>query len=69
MNGKLIVLGAAAEAMRVPGVPLIMGRRSIKGWPSGNSIDSRIRSPSALTGVRPMNESFRWSAPPKPTIA
>jgi D-arabinose 1-dehydrogenase-like Zn-dependent alcohol dehydrogenase len=59
VNGKLVVLGAAAEPLQVPGIPLILGRRSILGWPSGSSIDSQDTLQfSALTGVRSMNEVF-----------
>ena len=59
VNGKLIILGAAAEPLQVPGIPLLMGRRSILGWPSGSSIDSQdTLSFSAQSGVRSMNEVF-----------
>jgi len=59
VNGKLIILGAAAEPLQVPGIPLILGRRSIVGWPSGSSIDSQdTLSFSVLTGVRSVNEVF-----------
>jgi len=59
VNGKLIILGAAAEPLQVPGIPLLLGRRSIVGWPSGNSIDSQdTLSFSALTNVRAMTEVF-----------
>ena len=59
VNGKLVVLGAAAEPLQVPGIPLLLGRRSIVGWPSGSSIDSQdTLAFSALTGVRSMNEVF-----------
>jgi len=59
VNGKLVVLGAAAEPLQVPGIPLILGRRSILGWPSGSSIDSQDTLQfSVLTGVRSMNEIF-----------
>lgn len=59
VNGKLIILGAAAEPLQVPGIPLLMGRRSILGWPSGSSIDSQdTLAFSAQTGVRSMNEVF-----------
>jgi D-arabinose 1-dehydrogenase-like Zn-dependent alcohol dehydrogenase len=59
VNGKLIVLGAAAEPLQVAGIPLLLGRRSIMGWPSGNSIDSQdTLAFSKLTGVRAMNETF-----------
>jgi D-arabinose 1-dehydrogenase-like Zn-dependent alcohol dehydrogenase len=59
VNGKLVILGAAAEPLQVPGVPLLLGRRSIVGWPSGRSIDSQdTLAFSKLTGVRAMNEIF-----------
>jgi D-arabinose 1-dehydrogenase-like Zn-dependent alcohol dehydrogenase len=59
VSGKLIILGAAAEPLTVPGIPLLMGRRSIMGWPSGSSIDSQdTLAFSLLTGVRAMNEIF-----------
>jgi D-arabinose 1-dehydrogenase-like Zn-dependent alcohol dehydrogenase len=59
VNGKLIILGAAAEPLQVPGIPLILGRRSVLGWPSGSSIDSEdTLAFSALNGVRSMNEVF-----------
>jgi D-arabinose 1-dehydrogenase-like Zn-dependent alcohol dehydrogenase len=59
VNGKLIIVGAAAEPLQVPGIPLLMGRRSVLGWPSGSSIDSQdTLFFSAQTGVRSMNEVF-----------
>ena len=59
VNGKLVILGAAAEPLQVPGIPLLLGRRSILGWPSGSSIDSQdTLSFSLLTGVRAMSEVF-----------
>ena len=59
VNGKFIIVGAAAEPLQVPGIPLLMGRRSILGWPSGSSIDSQDTLEfSALTGVRSMNQIF-----------
>jgi len=59
VNGKLIILGAAAEPLQVAGVPLLLGRRSIVGWPSGSSIDSQdTLAFCKLTGVRAMNEIF-----------
>jgi D-arabinose 1-dehydrogenase-like Zn-dependent alcohol dehydrogenase len=59
VNGKLVILGAAAEPLQVAGIPLLLGRRSIMGWPSGNSIDSQDTLVfSKLTGVRSMNEIF-----------
>jgi D-arabinose 1-dehydrogenase-like Zn-dependent alcohol dehydrogenase len=59
VNGKLIILGAAAEPLLAPGIPLLLGRRSVVGWPSGTSIDSQdTLSFSLLTGVRAMTEVF-----------
>jgi D-arabinose 1-dehydrogenase-like Zn-dependent alcohol dehydrogenase len=57
-NGTLMVLGAA-ESLTCSPMHLLMGRRSIKGWYSGTSIDSQdtLRF-SARTGVRSMNEVF-----------
>jgi D-arabinose 1-dehydrogenase-like Zn-dependent alcohol dehydrogenase len=57
VDGRFIVLGAAHEALEVPPLVLIGGRRSVQGWPSGRSIDSEdTLAFSARTGVRSMNE-------------
>jgi D-arabinose 1-dehydrogenase-like Zn-dependent alcohol dehydrogenase len=59
IGGRMIILGAAAEPLQVPGIPPLLGRRSIVGWPSGNSIDSQDTLEfSQLTGVRAMTEIF-----------
>lgn len=59
VNGKLIILGAAGEPLKVPAIPLVLRRQSIVGWPSGSSIDSQdTLSFSLLTGVRAMTEIF-----------
>ena len=59
VNGKLIIVGAADEPLEVNAFLFIGGRRSIIGWPSGNSIDSQdTLSFSVLTGVRAMTEVF-----------
>jgi D-arabinose 1-dehydrogenase-like Zn-dependent alcohol dehydrogenase len=56
VNGTLLVIGAV-EAVTVDALVLLRGRRSIKGWYSGTSIDSQeTLAFSALTGVRPMTE-------------
>ncbi len=66
VNGKLVILGAADEPLEVPAVPLIFGRRSIMGWPSGTSIDSQdTLSFSMLTGVRAMTEVFPLERAPE----
>jgi D-arabinose 1-dehydrogenase-like Zn-dependent alcohol dehydrogenase len=62
VNGRLLIVGAAAEPIQVPPLLLLGGRRSVAGWPSGSSIDSQdtLRF-SVLTGVRPMSEVFPLS--------
>ncbi|HXC90268.1 MAG TPA: alcohol dehydrogenase [Stellaceae bacterium] len=58
VNGALMVIGAV-DSLSVAGLPLLGGRRSIKGWYCGTSIDSQeTLAFSALTGVRSMNEVF-----------
>lgn len=57
-NGTLIVIGAA-ESLQVSPLLLLMGRREIKGWYSGNAVDSQdTLAFSALSGVRSMNEVY-----------
>jgi D-arabinose 1-dehydrogenase-like Zn-dependent alcohol dehydrogenase len=59
IDGKFIVLGAAQDPLEVSSIFLLAGRRSVAGWPSGTSIDSQdTLAFSALTGVRPMSETF-----------
>jgi D-arabinose 1-dehydrogenase-like Zn-dependent alcohol dehydrogenase len=56
VNGTLLVIGAV-KALAVDALQLLRGRRSIKGWYSGTSIDSQqTLAFSALNGVRSMNE-------------
>ena len=58
VGGTLFVLGAAA-AFAVPPLLLIAGRRGVRGWYSGSSIDAQdTLAFSVLTGVRSMNEAF-----------
>ena len=66
IDGKMIIVGAAADPVQVSALHLIGGRRSIVGWPSGRSIDSQdtLRF-SALTGVRSMNETFPLERAPE----
>lgn len=59
LNGKLIVVGVPDAPMAVNPFPLILGRRSAMGWPSGTGMDSEDTVKfSVLTGVRPMTEVF-----------
>ena len=58
VNGTLLVVGAV-PSMEVSPLVLLGGRRSIKGWYSGTSIDSEdTLAFSARTGVRSRNELF-----------
>ncbi len=59
INGKLIILGAATDAVPLVPAQLIAGRQSIMGWPSGTSMDSQdTLAFSVLTGVRSINQMF-----------
>ena len=59
VDGRLIVLGADSKPMQLNTISLIFRRSGVDGWPSGSSIDSEdtLRF-SAITGVRPMTETF-----------
>ena len=58
-DGRLVVLGADFTPMQLNTAGLISGRTGIYGWPSGSSIDSEDTMKfSAMTGVRPMTETF-----------
>jgi D-arabinose 1-dehydrogenase-like Zn-dependent alcohol dehydrogenase len=55
-NGRLMVLGAAGNMEASP-LLLLMGKRQIRGWYSGTSIDSQdTLAFSQRSGVRSMNE-------------
>ena len=57
-NGTLMVLGAPGS-LEVSPYLLISGKRSVKGWYSGTSIDSQdALAFSVLEGVRSQNEVF-----------
>jgi D-arabinose 1-dehydrogenase-like Zn-dependent alcohol dehydrogenase len=58
-DGKLIIVGVPEKPLDVDTVPMILGRRSIVGWPAGTGMDCEDTLKfSALTGVRPMIETF-----------
>ena len=58
-DGQLIIAGAPSEPLSVSALPLIFGRRSISGWPSGTALDSQecLRFAKQM-GVRPRIEVF-----------
>jgi D-arabinose 1-dehydrogenase-like Zn-dependent alcohol dehydrogenase len=58
-NGKLIINGVPDKPFELNTVPLILGRRSIVGWPSGTGMDSEDTLKfSALAGIKPMIETY-----------
>lgn len=59
IDGTLLVVGAVAEPMEISPFQLIMGRKSVKGWPSGTAKDSEDTLDfSALTNITPVVETF-----------
>ena len=58
-NGKLIVIGVAADPIEVTPIQLVTGSRSIQGWASGTTADEQDTLNFAeLSGVRPMIETY-----------
>lgn len=58
-NGTLLIVGASMEALGIPPVMLLAGRKRIQGWASGTAKDSEETLKfAALTGVRPMTETY-----------
>jgi D-arabinose 1-dehydrogenase-like Zn-dependent alcohol dehydrogenase len=59
VDGQIIIVGADAATLAVSPVQLIPGRRSIRGWPSGQPKDSEdTLNFCSLSGVRPVIEEF-----------
>jgi len=57
-KGTLVVIGAA-QSMQVSPLLIILGAQEIKGWYSGNAVDSQdTLAFSVLSGVRSMNEVY-----------
>lgn len=58
-TGKFIVVGAPDGPIVINAFPLLLGRRTVAGWPSGTGMDSEdTLNFSVLTGIRPMNEVY-----------
>lgn len=52
-------MGAPDGPIAVNPFPLLLGRRTVTGWPSGTGMDSEdTLNFSALTGVKPMIEVY-----------
>ena len=59
-TGKLIVVGAPDAPLTVNAFPLLLGRRTVMGWPSGTGMDSEDTLKfSALATVKPMIETYQ----------
>ncbi len=59
IGGKMMAVGASSDPIEVSPILLIMGHRSIQGWPSGTSIDSEdTLNFSVLADIRPMVETM-----------
>jgi alcohol dehydrogenase/propanol-preferring alcohol dehydrogenase len=58
-DGDLVVVAATGEAVAVPPMALIQGRKSVSGWPSGDAKDSEdTLSFSAQADALPEIETF-----------
>lgn len=58
-EGKFVVLGAVQDPLKVNTLPMLGGRQSLQGWPSGAAIDSEDTLKfSAAMGVRPLIEKY-----------
>jgi D-arabinose 1-dehydrogenase-like Zn-dependent alcohol dehydrogenase len=59
IDGKFMILGIGEEPIKVEGIPFIMGRRKVQGWPSGIAADSEDTLEfSARSNIKPMIEVF-----------
>lgn len=66
VDGKLLVIGAAAEPIEFSAISLILARRSIAGWPSGTAADSEDTLKfSVASEIRPMIETFPLERAPE----
>jgi len=58
-NGKLVVIGAAPDAIEVTPAQLIFGSKTIQGWSAGTPAASEdVLNFCVLSGVRPMIETY-----------
>jgi D-arabinose 1-dehydrogenase-like Zn-dependent alcohol dehydrogenase len=61
INGRLVIVGADVDPLKISPVQLLQARRTVTGWPSGTAKDSEeCMQFAALTGVRPMVERFAF---------
>ncbi|MDR9457511.1 MAG: alcohol dehydrogenase [Salegentibacter sp.] len=58
-DGKLLMVAATGDPIEVSPMELLMGRKSVAGWPSGTAMDSEdTLNFSALTGTKAKIEEF-----------
>jgi 2-desacetyl-2-hydroxyethyl bacteriochlorophyllide A dehydrogenase len=58
-DGILLIVGAGMDPLTITPLQIILSRRTVRGWPSGSSIDSEDTLKfSSLSGVRPMIERY-----------
>jgi alcohol dehydrogenase/propanol-preferring alcohol dehydrogenase len=58
-DGTMMVVGATMDPIEVSPMQLIMGRKSVEGWPSGDATGSEdTLNFSALQGINPKIETF-----------
>ena len=59
IDGKVLCVAATSEPVKVSPMQLLMGRKSVAGWPSGTAKDSEdTLNFSALTATLPMIEEY-----------
>ncbi|SDG58123.1 alcohol dehydrogenase [Psychroflexus sediminis] len=59
IDGKLLMVGATPDPVEVSPMEMLMGRKSVAGWPSGTPTDSEdTLNFSALFDTRPMIEEY-----------
>ena len=59
IDGKLLMVAATGDPIEVSPMELLMGRKSVAGWPSGTAMDSEdTLNFSALTGARAKIEEY-----------
>src|ERR1700676_2916423 len=65
-SGKFFVNGVPDKPWEVNVIPMVLNRLSIVGWPSGTGMDSEdTLNFSALTGVKPMVETYPLEKAPE----
>ncbi len=59
LNGKMVVVGADVQPLRISPIALISRRRTVTGWPSGTAKDSEdCLNFAARHGIRAMVETY-----------